>query len=110
VNWLALDAPPLLSNVAADKASARAAPNWPAFVSVDPDDSVMSALVANVPLLNRVCTARAIRLWTAVTDPALAICPACKLTAPLPPIVPPAPLFSRPVVVRDTPSAFSDAT
>ena len=114
VNWSALAVPWLLSKVAAESVSAPAAPSWPAFVSVVPAEALTLPFAARVPLLNSVCTAAAIRFWTAVIEPAFAICPACTVTLPLPPMVPPR--AARAVVQQAgraasvSPSASSDAT
>ncbi|NKA86360.1 hypothetical protein GO279_04877 [Ralstonia solanacearum] len=103
-------APALLSSVAAEtfvRWPAAIVP--PALVNVVPAETVVLPLAASVPALTRVCAVLTPRFCTALMVPVLFSWPACTVTLPLPPIVPPWALFNSPVVVRFRPSALSEA-
>ncbi|NKF72695.1 hypothetical protein GO299_04996 [Ralstonia solanacearum] len=108
-SWLPVRVPALLSSVAAETLV-----RWPdaivppALVSVVPAETVVLPLAASVPALVRVCAVLTPRFCTALMVPVLFSWPACTVTLPLPPIVPPWALVSRPVVVRFRPSVLSD--
>ncbi|NKA37040.1 hypothetical protein GO281_04867 [Ralstonia solanacearum] len=89
-SWLPVRVPALLSSVAAETFV-----RWP--------DAIVP------PALVRVCAVLTPRFCTALMVLALLSWPACTVTLPLPPIVPPWALLSRPVVVRFRPSVLSEA-
>ncbi len=109
-SWLPVRVPALLSSVAAEtfvRWPAAIVP--PALVSVVPAETVVLPLAASVPALVRVCAVLTPRFCTALMVPVLFSWPACTVTLPLPPIVPPWALLSSPVVVRFRPSVLSEA-